>query len=76
MQWDRDGNGVNWTFHDEKYMQVRRHGLLIVMVLINFFIRRCQGKGTWNKNPCSDCKGHGQANHRKKVLVSGVKKCP
>jgi len=31
--------------------------------------RRCQGKGTWNKNPCSDCKGHGQANHRKKVSV-------
>ena len=39
------------------------------MCLFNFFIRRCQGKGTWNKNPCSDCRGHGQANHRKKVLV-------
>ena len=32
------------------------------------FGRRCQGKGTWNKNPCSQCNGHGQANHRKKVL--------
>merc|ERR1712013_796802 len=31
--------------------------------------RRCQGKGTWNKNPCSQCNGHGQANHRKKVSV-------
>merc|ERR1719167_1223133 len=31
--------------------------------------RRCHGKGTWNKNPCSQCNGHGQANHRKKVSV-------
>lgn len=31
--------------------------------------RRCSGKGTWNKNPCGDCRGQGQANTRKKISV-------
>jgi len=31
--------------------------------------RRCSGKGSWNKNPCGDCKGVGQTNQRRKISV-------
>jgi len=31
--------------------------------------RRCTGKGTYNKNPCGDCRGVGQTNQRQKVTV-------
>jgi len=31
--------------------------------------RRCSGKGTYNKNPCGDCRGVGQTNQRQKITV-------
>jgi len=31
--------------------------------------RRCSGKGTWNKNPCEDCRGQGQTQQRRKISV-------
>ncbi len=31
--------------------------------------RRCQGKGFWNKHPCSDCAGQGQSKQRHRVKV-------
>merc|ERR1712156_415291 len=34
--------------------------------------RRCQGKGTWNKNPCSQCNGHGQAALGGTIRVQGI----
>jgi hypothetical protein len=31
--------------------------------------RRCHGKGSWNKNPCNECRGAGQTKQRKKIVV-------
>jgi len=31
--------------------------------------RRCSGRGTFNKNPCGECRGAGQTNQRRKVTV-------
>lgn len=31
--------------------------------------RRCTGKGTYNKNPCGECRGVGQTNQRQKITV-------
>ena len=32
-------------------------------------LRRCSGRGTWNKNPCKECSGAGQTNQRQKITV-------
>jgi len=31
--------------------------------------RRCSGKGSYNKNPCGECRGAGQTNQRQKISV-------
>ena len=31
--------------------------------------RRCSGQGSWNKNPCGECRGAGQTNQRQKITV-------
>jgi len=31
--------------------------------------RRCSGKGTYNKNPCGECRGRGQTQQRQKITV-------
>jgi len=31
--------------------------------------RRCSGKGSYNKNPCGECRGVGQTNQRQKISV-------
>jgi len=31
--------------------------------------RRCSGRGTFNKNPCGECRGVGQTNQRQKITV-------
>jgi len=31
--------------------------------------RRCSGRGTYNKNPCGECRGRGQTQQRQKITV-------
>lgn len=31
--------------------------------------RRCSGRGTYNKNPCGECRGRGQTQQRRKITV-------
>ena len=31
--------------------------------------RRCSGQGSWNKNPCGECRGRGQTQQRQKITV-------
>ena len=67
-----------WEAHAGGSSSIRGFDAEIAMPMhdfsINVLTRRCQGKGTWNKNPCSQCNGHGQANHRKKVACHHLKK--